>query len=312
MVRNPRRTPKHCWASQIRVRSDGRPITPGVSCRSVAGRREQHPHGPGPAAAPRRERRHQRGRPPLVPVGRPRCRTSSLRNSCRCRRAAVGSPAHREGLPRDRRRQRYRPRVCERLAREGASIVVLDTWRTPREGGPTVLEACAAARQEQGLPAVDDGLVEGSVADASASTAAVAEALARFGRLDVLVNNAALLDSSPLLETTEDEWDLFMNVNAKGTFLCTKAAVAQYMQQVSTTTHTLLQLQGSAGMLIERILAITTGAAWGRWDPRPRREQNPSILNTESINFSAKCIVLNAMAWDAIYNPGSLVYFLRA
>ena len=106
--------------------------------------------------------------------------------------------------------------VCERLAREGAKLVILDTRRAPREGGATVLECAAAARAEEGLPAVEDAFVQGSVADAASAAAAVKTALSSFGRLDVLVNNAALLASNPLLETSEEEWDEFMTVNAKG------------------------------------------------------------------------------------------------
>ena len=45
------------------------------------------------------------------------------------------------------------------------------------------------------------------------------------------MNNAAILASSPLLETSEEEWDRFMAINAKGNFLLTKAAISQFMLQ---------------------------------------------------------------------------------
>jgi NAD(P)-dependent dehydrogenase (short-subunit alcohol dehydrogenase family) len=93
------------------------------------------------------------------------------------------------------------------------------------------MELAAAARRAEGLAPVEDVFIQGSVSDASTAAAAVAEAVSRFGRLDVLVNNAAVLASSPLLDTSEEEWDHFMQVNAKGNFLCTKAAVGQMMTQ---------------------------------------------------------------------------------
>ena len=49
--------------------------------------------------------------------------------------------------------------------------------------------------------------------------------LGSFGRLDVLINNAGLGIGAKEIDTTEDEWDLIMDVNAKGTFLCTKHVI---------------------------------------------------------------------------------------
>ncbi len=56
---------------------------------------------------------------------------------------------------------------------------------------------------------------------------AVQEAVDSFGALDVLVNNAAILRTEAVLETTEDAWDSVMSVNAKGVFLGTKAAIPE-------------------------------------------------------------------------------------
>jgi NAD(P)-dependent dehydrogenase (short-subunit alcohol dehydrogenase family) len=53
----------------------------------------------------------------------------------------------------------------------------------------------------------------------------VDSAIARFGRLDILMNNAAILRKETVLDTTERIWDEVMAVNAKGVFLGTKAAI---------------------------------------------------------------------------------------
>jgi pteridine reductase len=50
------------------------------------------------------------------------------------------------------------------------------------------------------------------------------EAYARFGRLDVLVNNAALFFKTPFPEVTSDDWEATLNVNLKGSFFCAQAA----------------------------------------------------------------------------------------
>jgi NAD(P)-dependent dehydrogenase (short-subunit alcohol dehydrogenase family) len=52
--------------------------------------------------------------------------------------------------------------------------------------------------------------------------------LEKFDRIDILVNNAGLVFVKKLVDTTEEEWDQTININLKGTFLCTKA-VLPYM-----------------------------------------------------------------------------------
>jgi NAD(P)-dependent dehydrogenase (short-subunit alcohol dehydrogenase family) len=54
--------------------------------------------------------------------------------------------------------------------------------------------------------------------------------VSRFGRLDILVNNAGVIRLTPLLEISEQEWDLILDVNLKGTFLCAKAAVPEMVR----------------------------------------------------------------------------------
>ncbi len=56
---------------------------------------------------------------------------------------------------------------------------------------------------------------------------AVQEAVESFGAINVLVNNAAILRTEAVLETTEETWDSVMSVNAKGVFLGTKAAIPE-------------------------------------------------------------------------------------
>src|SRR5207248_915095 len=54
--------------------------------------------------------------------------------------------------------------------------------------------------------------------------------IATFGRLDLLVNNAGVQTWKPLLEVTEEEWDLVVDTNLKGCFLCTQQA-GRYMKE---------------------------------------------------------------------------------
>ncbi|WP_088809521.1 MULTISPECIES: 3-oxoacyl-[acyl-carrier-protein] reductase [Listeria] len=53
----------------------------------------------------------------------------------------------------------------------------------------------------------------------------------RFGRIDILVNNAGITRDNLLMRMKEDEWDDVININLKGTFLCTKAVARTMMKQ---------------------------------------------------------------------------------
>ncbi|WP_433585792.1 bifunctional aldolase/short-chain dehydrogenase [Microbacterium hydrocarbonoxydans] len=110
--------------------------------------------------------------------------------------------------------------IAVRLAAEGACVVVADLD----------LEKAQAAAAELGNTDVAIG-VAANVADADAVQAALDEALLAFGGVDLVVNNAGLSLSKPLLETTEKDWDLQHDVMAKGSFLVSKAAAKVLIEQ---------------------------------------------------------------------------------
>jgi 3-oxoacyl-[acyl-carrier protein] reductase len=77
---------------------------------------------------------------------------------------------------------------------------------------------------------VDAFAVRADVRDAAAIQEMLRATLARFDHLDVLVNNAGIQTWKPFLEVTEEEWDLVIDTNLKGCFLCTQAA-ARHMRE---------------------------------------------------------------------------------
>jgi len=89
-----------------------------------------------------------------------------------------------------------------------------------------VLEATMA--EIRGLSA-DSFPVEADIRSASVVKAMFERVIADFGRLDLLVNNAGVQTWKPLLEVTEEEWDLVVDTNLKGCFLCSQQA-ARYMK----------------------------------------------------------------------------------
>lgn len=67
--------------------------------------------------------------------------------------------------------------------------------------------------------------VVADVSDADTVSASVAAVVRRFGRLDVLVNNAAILDVHAVDDTPEDVWDRVLAVNVKSVFLMSRAVI---------------------------------------------------------------------------------------
>ena len=105
---------------------------------------------------------------------------------------------------------------CLGAAAEGARVVVVDV----ADPTPTVKEVEARGAQALG--------VECDVAREPDTQRLATETLARFGRIDVLMNNAAIygtLKRRPLLEIPVEEWDRVMAVNLRGLFLCARAVV---------------------------------------------------------------------------------------
>lgn len=110
--------------------------------------------------------------------------------------------------------------IATRLAAEGACVVIADLD----------LGKAQAAAAELGNADVAIG-VAANVADADAIQAAFDTAVLAFGGVDLVVNNAGLSLSKPLLETTEKDWDLQHDVMAKGSFLVSKAAAKILIEQ---------------------------------------------------------------------------------
>lgn len=112
--------------------------------------------------------------------------------------------------------------IAVRLLRSGYRVVL--NYSTNDELAAATLTLC---RQ------IDPSavLVKADVSNADAVSALVERAADAFGRLDVLVNNAARVIDGPALEMTEDEWDSVVDVNLKGAFLVAQHAARQMLRQ---------------------------------------------------------------------------------
>ena len=103
------------------------------------------------------------------------------------------------------------------FAAEGAKVVIGDMLGD--EGRQVEAEI-----NESGGECV---FVQLDVTDENAWQDVVATTVARFGKLDILINNAGIARINSVEDTTSEEWDLVMDINAKGVFLGTKAAIPE-------------------------------------------------------------------------------------
>lgn len=74
-------------------------------------------------------------------------------------------------------------------------------------------------------------MVAGDISKASTGKLLVETATERFGSVDVLINNAGIFASKPFLEVDEAHLDQFLNINLKGTFFTSQAAITQMLKQ---------------------------------------------------------------------------------
>lgn len=134
--------------------------------------------------------------------------------------------------------------IARRFCEEGANIVAVDITSDVVEGGPPVLDALLAISSNAMFIMAD-------IARTDEVEHVFAQSAARFGRLDILVNNAAIHAPAPLAETEEADWDRVMDVNLKGAFLCSRAAVRIMLKQdvVNEARGRIINISSQHGMI---------------------------------------------------------------
>ncbi|HYB40768.1 MAG TPA: SDR family NAD(P)-dependent oxidoreductase [Candidatus Methylomirabilis sp.] len=110
--------------------------------------------------------------------------------------------------------------IATLLAREGARVALGDLEAAP-------LERVVAAITGAGGSAIS---VAGDLTEEEPAGRLVEAAVARFGRLDILVNNVGGSRNAKVWETRPEDWDFVLRLNLRPTFLCTRAAVPHMMR----------------------------------------------------------------------------------
>jgi len=113
--------------------------------------------------------------------------------------------------------------ICERFAQEGATIVAADL--VPERAAETAERIIANGGTALGL--------EIDVADAAKVKTAIGQAIDRYGRIDMLVNNAGLSIGDRITDFDEAMWDLNLDVVLKGVYLCSREVLPGMIERQS-------------------------------------------------------------------------------
>lgn len=111
--------------------------------------------------------------------------------------------------------------ICLRLATEGGKVVVIDIQDSGQQTADEIVE-----RNGQSI------FIKTDVSQGNEVEAAIGRTVQLWGKIDVLVNNAAIMTFKPIRELTEEEWDQVMAVNMKSAFLFCKYSLP-YMNRAA-------------------------------------------------------------------------------
>jgi citronellol/citronellal dehydrogenase len=120
--------------------------------------------------------------------------------------------------------------IALRAARDGANIVIAAKTSDPNPKLPGTIHSAAAEIEAAGGSAL---AVQTDIRDEASVLAAVEMAVARFGGIDILVNNASAISLTPTAATPMKRFDLMFGVNVRGTYLCTQSCLAELMKSAN-------------------------------------------------------------------------------
>lgn len=123
------------------------------------------------------------------------------------------------------------------LARNGADLVVSDVNLEKAEETSREIEAMGSKAMA----------IKVDVSRWEEVEKMVESILEKFGKIDILINNAGITRDKLILRMTEEDWDAVLNVNLKGTFNCTKAVVRHMAKQRSGKIVSIASVVGEMG-----------------------------------------------------------------
>lgn len=131
--------------------------------------------------------------------------------------------------------------IASEFASLGATLILIDV------AFPDDFDSYIKSLEEKGITCVGK---KNDITNTTATQELFDSIIKEYGRIDVLVNNAGVTRDTLLMRMKEEDWDFVLNVNLKGTFNCTKAAIYQMAKQRSgkiINISSVVGVMGNAG-----------------------------------------------------------------
>ncbi len=148
------------------------------------------------------------------------------------------------------------------LATDGADVAICDVNLEAAQKTAGDLEA--KGRKSLALKA--------NVASSAEVTAMIDQVVEKFGRIDILVNNAGITRDGLILRMKDEDWDLVLSINLKGSFLCTKTALKYMTKQRAGTIINIASIVGAMGNAGQANYVASKGRPH-----RPDQDHRPGI-----------------------------------
>jgi NAD(P)-dependent dehydrogenase (short-subunit alcohol dehydrogenase family) len=169
------------------------------------------------------------------------------------------------------------------FARDGAKVVVNDLGSDRHGGGK------GAELADRTVADIKSGGGEATanydnVASREGADGLVWTALNKYGRLDILVNNAGILRDKTIVNMSEQDFQLVLDVHLKGTFLCTQAAAR------------LFKVQGKGGRIVNTTSLSGLLGNFGQGNYAAAKGGIYSLTRTAALEFQRMAVTVNALA----------------
>jgi 3-oxoacyl-[acyl-carrier protein] reductase len=166
------------------------------------------------------------------------------------------------------------------LARNGADVIVSDINLEKAEETAKEIEAIGSKTVA----------IKTDVANLNDVEQMIHSIMEQFGKIDILVNNAGITRDKLILRMTEEDWDAVLNINLKGTFHCTKAAVRHMAKQRYGKIVNIASVTGEMGNAGQANYAASKAGVMG-------------FTKTVAREFAQRGINVNAIAPGYIQTP---------
>ncbi len=179
--------------------------------------------------------------------------------------------------------------IARLFAQQGAHVILADIRQDAAERVAGEIRANGGSARAQQLDVADESQVKGAINRAATE-----------GRLDILVNNAGISHVGNILETSLEDWEGVMRVNARGVFLCAREAVRQMLAQLP-----------AGGVIINMSSVAATIGVERRLPYSASKGAVLALTRSIAIDFVTQGIRCNAICPGTVQTPFVESYLAR-